>query len=116
MSFDLEAIGRLTAEHRYDVTKAALQAYADATDDVPGGPVFAVVPAAEVIALASRSVASDEVRTRVVHYEQDFRPPPAARAGDDGRGAGRAGRVARAPERNVARHSRGDEGRAAARP
>jgi acyl dehydratase len=72
MSFDLEALGRLTPEHRYDVTAPALQAYADATDDVPGGPVFAVVPAAEVIALASRSVASDDVRTRVVHYEQDF--------------------------------------------
>ena len=72
MSFDLEALGRPTDEHRYAVTESALQAYADATDDVPGGPVFAVVPAAEAIVLASRSVASDEVRARVVHYEQDF--------------------------------------------
>ena len=72
MSFDLEAIGRPTDEHRYQVTEQALRAYADATDDVPGGPVFAVVPASDAIALASRSVAYDDVRSRVVHYEQDF--------------------------------------------
>jgi acyl dehydratase len=72
MSFDLDAIGRPTEERRYQVAEQALRAYADATDDVPGGPVFAVVPAADAIALASRSVASDDVRSRVVHYEQDF--------------------------------------------
>jgi acyl dehydratase len=72
MSFDLDAIGRSTEQARFVVTDAALRAYAEATDDVPGGPVFAVVPAAESIARASRSVASDDARTRVVHYEQDF--------------------------------------------
>ncbi len=72
MSFDLDAIGRPTEEQRYEVTDSALRAYADATDDRPGGPVFAIVPAATAIALASRSVASDDVRSRVVHYEQDF--------------------------------------------
>jgi acyl dehydratase len=72
VSFDLEAIGRPTDEHRYDVAEPALKAYADATGDVPGGPVFAVVPAAEAIVLASRAVASDDVRSRVVHYEQDL--------------------------------------------
>jgi acyl dehydratase len=72
MSFDLDAIGRRTEEQRYDVTEEALRAYAEATDDRPGGPVFAIVPAFPVIALASRSVASDDVRPRVVHYEQDF--------------------------------------------
>jgi acyl dehydratase len=72
VSFDLEALGRPTDELRYAVMESALQTYADATDDVPGGPVFAVVPAAEAIVLASRSVASDNVRSRVVHYEQDF--------------------------------------------
>lgn len=71
MSFQLDAIGRETEEQRYEVTDAALKLYAQATDDRPGGPVFAIVPASEAIALASRSVASDDVRSRVVHYEQD---------------------------------------------
>lgn len=72
MSFDLGAIGRPTEEQHYRVTDDALCAYAEATDDVPGGPVFAIVPASAAIVLASRSVASDESRSRVVHYEQDF--------------------------------------------
>ena len=72
MSFDVGAIGQMTDEQRYVVTDAALRAYADATDDVPGGPVFAIVPASPAVALASRFVASEEVRPRVVHYEQDF--------------------------------------------
>jgi acyl dehydratase len=72
VSFDVAALGRTTDEQRYVVTQAALRAYADATDDVPGGPVFAIVPASPAIALASRFVASEEIRPRVVHYEQDF--------------------------------------------
>ena len=72
MSFDAGAIGRAGDERRYEVTEEALQAYADATDDVPGGPVFAIVPVWEAIAPASRSVASDEARKRVVHYEHDM--------------------------------------------
>ena len=72
MSFDLDALGRHTQEQRYDVTEPALRAYAEATNDSPGGPVFAIVPASTAIALASRSVVSDDVRSRVVHYEQDF--------------------------------------------
>lgn len=72
MSFDVTSIGRTTDDQRYVVTEAALRAYADATDDVLGGPVFAIVPASPAIALASRFVASDEIRPRVVHYEQDF--------------------------------------------
>ncbi len=72
MSFDLGAIGRAGEERRYEVTREALEAYAEATDDAVGGPVFAVVPVWETIAPASRSVASDEARTRVVHYEQDL--------------------------------------------
>ena len=54
------------------MTEAALHAYAAATDDDPGGPVFAIVPAWKTIAPASRSVASDETRKRVVHYEHDI--------------------------------------------
>jgi acyl dehydratase len=72
VSFDVAAIGRATDEQRYVVTDAALRAYADATDDVPGGPVFAIVPASPAVAIASRFVASEEIRPRVVHYEQDF--------------------------------------------
>ena len=72
MSFDHAAMGRAGAERRYDVTADAMQAYADATDDVACGPVFAIVPVWETIAPASRSVASDEARKRVLHYEQDM--------------------------------------------
>jgi acyl dehydratase len=72
MSFALDAIGVPSAACRYDVTQLALDAYAAATDDVPGGPVFAIVPVWQTIAPASCSVASDDVRGRVVHYEQDI--------------------------------------------
>jgi len=67
------AIGRAGEERRYEVTAEALERYAAATDDVPGGPVFAIVPVWETIAPASRSVVADEAtRGRVVHYEQDM--------------------------------------------
>lgn len=72
MSFDLTAIGRAGAEQRYEVTEAALQAYAGATGDVPGGPVFAIVPVWRTVAPASQSVASGVVRRLIVHYEQDM--------------------------------------------
>jgi acyl dehydratase len=72
VSFDLAAIGRPGSEERYEVTAEALRAFADATDDLPGGPVFAILPAWPTIAPASRSVASDEARKRVVHYEHDI--------------------------------------------
>jgi acyl dehydratase len=72
VSFDTEAIGRTGADRVYTVTREALDRYAAATDDVPGGPVFAIVPVWETIAPASRSVASDDARTRVVHYEHDM--------------------------------------------
>ncbi len=72
MGFTLDAIGKPGAEHRYEVTDDALRLYGAATDDVPGGPVFAIVPASPAIRQASRAVASDDIRSRVVHYEQDF--------------------------------------------
>ena len=72
MSFDLEALGVAGEEQRYTVTEEAIRAYADATDDVPGGTVFAIVPVWQTIAPASRSAASDEARKRVVHYEHDI--------------------------------------------
>jgi acyl dehydratase len=72
MSFDLSAIGRTGEERRYEVTQDALDAYAAATGDAPGGPVFAIVPVWETIAPASRLVASEEARKHVLHYEQDL--------------------------------------------
>ena len=72
MSFDVAAIGVPGEDVVYEVTEAAVQAYAEATDDVAGGPVFAVVPAWRTIAPASRSVAQGDVRRYVVHYEQDL--------------------------------------------
>ena len=72
MSFDLDAIGRPGEPHRYDVTEEALRAYAQATGGGTAGPVFAIVPAWETIPAASRSVASDHARRRIVHAAQDI--------------------------------------------
>lgn len=72
VSFDLGGIGVAGAAQKYLVTDEALESYAAATDDVPGGPVFAIVPVWGTIAPASRSVASDDARKRVVHYEHDI--------------------------------------------
>jgi acyl dehydratase len=80
-AFALEALGRRGEERRYGVTAEAIRAYAAATDetapDVCDGavapPVFAIVPAWPTIAPASRSVASDAARRRVVHYAHDIR-------------------------------------------
>jgi acyl dehydratase len=71
MSFDVTAIGKAGDEHPYEVTAPALQAYADATDDVVGGPVFALLPVWDAAGQVSRAVASDDIRPQVVHYEQD---------------------------------------------
>ena len=71
-TFDLGGIGIPGPAASYVVTQDALEAYADATDDVLGGTVFAIVPVWETIAAASLSVASVEARARVVHYEHEF--------------------------------------------
>jgi acyl dehydratase len=78
--FALDAIGRRGEERRFEVTAEAIRAYAGATDDNAAAPragriappVFAILPVWETIAPASCSVASDEARRRVVHYEQDM--------------------------------------------
>ena len=72
MSFDLEAIGRSSDNNPYEVTDEALRAYAEATEDVVGGPVFALLPVWGAAGQSSRTVASDDVRPNVVHYEQDI--------------------------------------------
>jgi acyl dehydratase len=71
-SFDLAALGHAGRGHAYEVTETAMQAYAEATDDVSAGPVFAIVPVWNTIAPASQAVASGDVRRYVVHYEQDM--------------------------------------------
>ena len=76
----LEALGRPGREVRYTVTPEAISAYAAATDDpspaardgLVATPVFAIVPVWEAIAPASRSIATDEARKRVVHFSQDM--------------------------------------------
>jgi len=72
MSFALDGLGVPGTPHPHVVTAEALQSYADATDDVVAGPVFAIVPVWQSIAPASRSVASEEARARVVHYAHDI--------------------------------------------
>ncbi|HEU5489650.1 MAG TPA: MaoC/PaaZ C-terminal domain-containing protein [Gaiellaceae bacterium] len=72
LTFDVAAIGGAGDDYPYEVTDAAMQAYAEATDDVAGGPVFAIVPVRSAIAPASEAVASGDIRRFVVHYEQDM--------------------------------------------
>src|SRR3954451_16439803 len=70
--FDLGAIGLEGEAHAFEVTEERLRAYAEATDDVRGGPVFAIVPVFAALPAASRSVAPEEARRNAVHYEQDM--------------------------------------------
>ena len=78
--FRLEALRKQGPEYRYVVTPEAIRSYAEATDDgAPAArqgrvapPVFAIVPVWEAIAPASRAVASEDARRRVVHYAQDL--------------------------------------------
>jgi acyl dehydratase len=76
----LDALGRPGQEVRYTVTAEAISAYAAATadsspaarDGLVATPVFAIVPVWEASAPASRSIATDEARKRVVHFSQDM--------------------------------------------
>ncbi len=78
--FRVDALGTPGPEHRYLVTGEAIRAYAAATDDTAPAataglvapPVFAIVPVWEAIAPASRAVASERARRRVLHYAQDI--------------------------------------------
>ena len=72
VSFDLDAIGDQGRRAALRRDRRGAARYAAATDDVPGGPVFAIVPVWETIAPASTSVATEDARRRVVHYEQDM--------------------------------------------
>ncbi len=72
----LERLGVAGPEVRYTVSADATRAYAAATGDESDGctatPVFAIVPVWEAIAPASRSVATEDARKRVVHFGQDM--------------------------------------------
>jgi len=70
----VDGIGSRGDAVAYEVTGEALRRYAAATDDQPGRTpaVFAIVPVWDAIAPASRRVASDEARKRVVHASQDM--------------------------------------------
>jgi acyl dehydratase len=79
-AFAIDALGREAEGSAYTVTEDAIRAYAAATDDTAPAavegriapPVFAIVPLWDSVAPASRAVASDAIRSRVVHYEQDI--------------------------------------------
>jgi acyl dehydratase len=71
-AFALDAIGHAGEPHRYEVREEAMRAYAEATGGRTAGAVFAIVPAWPTIPAASRSVASDEARRRIVHAAQDI--------------------------------------------
>ncbi|HUK44357.1 MAG TPA: MaoC/PaaZ C-terminal domain-containing protein [Gaiellaceae bacterium] len=76
----LDALGARGDAVRYEVTPEAIRAYAAATDDpstaaIEGRvatPVFAIVPVWDAIAPASKAIATDEARKRVVHFSQDM--------------------------------------------
>jgi acyl dehydratase len=76
----LDRLGVRGDEVCYQVAPDAIRAYAGATDDpspaaIEGRvatPVFAIVPVWDAIAPASRSIATDEARKRVVHFSQDM--------------------------------------------
>jgi acyl dehydratase len=87
----LEALGVAAPAVVYRVTDDAIRDYAAATDDptpaaVDGrvaSPVFAIVPVWDAIGPASRSVATDEARKRVVHFAQDMLLHRPIEAGDE---------------------------------
>ncbi|HEX4520692.1 MAG TPA: MaoC/PaaZ C-terminal domain-containing protein [Gaiellaceae bacterium] len=72
----LERLGAAGPEVRYVVTSDAIREYAAATEDASDGriatPVFAIVPVWKAIAPASRSIATEDARKRVVHFGQDM--------------------------------------------
>jgi acyl dehydratase len=78
--FEVGELGREGEQRRYEVRSEAISAYAAATDDAAPAaragrvapPVFAILPVWDALAPASRAVAPDEARPRVVHYEQDL--------------------------------------------
>lgn len=108
--FDTSVVGRWSDDHWFDVTAASVAAYAEAV----GGPspVYAVVPAMDLVFAVAETAAPADLRPRVVHGQQDIffhRPLPvggqvAARAAVAGLHGKRSGTVAtiRVQTRNAA--------------
>jgi acyl dehydratase len=79
--FDLTALGRWGEQAEFAVERERTIAYAKATNDpvkqhLDGAlapPVFAVVPATQIMADATLSVVPDELMLRILHGEHDFR-------------------------------------------
>ncbi|MEE6257660.1 MaoC/PaaZ C-terminal domain-containing protein [Plantactinospora sonchi] len=69
-SFDTSVVGRWSDDHWFEVTAAGVAAYAGAV----GGPspVYAVVPAMDLVFAVAGTAASEELRARVVHGQQDM--------------------------------------------
>ncbi|GAA3733507.1 MaoC/PaaZ C-terminal domain-containing protein [Plantactinospora mayteni] len=77
MSLDGSVVGRWSEPRPFDVTPASVAAYVDAV----GGPspVYAVVPAMDLVLAVACAAAPAELRARVVHGQQDIffhRPLP----------------------------------------
>lgn len=68
--FELSVVDRWSDERTFEVTPDAVRAYADAV----GGPspVFAVVPAMDLVFAVAETAAPADLRTRVVHGQQDL--------------------------------------------
>jgi acyl dehydratase len=80
VAFDDSALNQWCDEQRYEVTRGALIAYAEATNDpIPAhrngevaAPVFAIVPVFEALLEPAVEVMPVELVPRIVHGEQDF--------------------------------------------
>ncbi|MEO3742029.1 MaoC/PaaZ C-terminal domain-containing protein [Plantactinospora sp. B5E13] len=68
--FDTSVVGRWSDDHLFDVTPAGVADYAEAV----GGPspVYAVVPAMDLVFAVAGTAAPADLRTRVVHGQQDM--------------------------------------------
>ena len=88
--FDPAGLDRWTEESRFEVTRARLVEYAEATNDpVPAhragdvaSPVFAIVPVFQSLLEPALEVVPTGLFGRVVHGEQDFRFHRPIRPGD----------------------------------
>lgn len=68
--FALSVVDQWSDERTFDVTPDAVQAYADAVGGA--SPVFAVVPAMDLVFAVAETAAPADLRTRVVHGQQDL--------------------------------------------
>lgn len=80
-SFNLENLGSWSTPLEFRVEPERSIAYAEATNDLIGAhldgtlapPVFAVVPAMDVMAETTMAVVPDDLMLRILHGEHDFR-------------------------------------------